>query len=230
MGMDDNARSGPACSFCGAGAGSVDHLIAGPGVWICDGCVRASYEIIESLAAERSGEDPAIGTASSAAEVDRAALSVDDPVMAEIAQVQQLALRGERSRAADAYAQLWEQVVGGRPLYRITVAHYLADLQDDPGDELKWDVLALDAAAEVDEGHQDAVAVAPLRASLHVNAAAAMAKLGRSSDARRQLLAAEHNEQFLPSGGYGRLVRSQMRSLRAALDGARSEAEVRGQR
>lgn len=223
--MHEKAEADPACSFCGARAGNVSHLIAGPGAWICDGCVRASYEIIESLAQERTVEDPAVGVHGSATEVGwSAALSVDDPVMAQIAEVQRLALRGGRSRAADAYALLWEQVVEGRPLHRIAVAHYLADLQDDPADELRWDMLALDAAAEVDQGHEDAVAVAPLRASLHVNAAATMAKLGRTNEARQQLQAAEQNQETLPSGGYGRLVRSHMKSLRSALD---SQPEAR---
>ncbi len=30
----------PACSFCGATSDAVGHLIAGPAVYICDGCVR----------------------------------------------------------------------------------------------------------------------------------------------------------------------------------------------
>lgn len=42
------------CSFCGAGTAEVNHLITGPGVWICDSCVRACYEIIEGLAEQKA--------------------------------------------------------------------------------------------------------------------------------------------------------------------------------
>ncbi len=36
------------CSFCGKGQGEVERLIAGPNaVYICDGCVRLCYEVIE---------------------------------------------------------------------------------------------------------------------------------------------------------------------------------------
>ncbi|WP_326834715.1 ClpX C4-type zinc finger protein [Amycolatopsis rhabdoformis] len=195
----------PACSFCGAGPAEVAHLVSGPGVWICDGCVRASYEIIESLAHE---ENPAVPVA--------------DPVLATIAQVQQLALSGEREQAKAAYEQLWPRVEHGRPLHRLSVAHYLADLQDDPAAELRWDERALAAAAEVGPHHEDAAAVAPLRASLHVNTAAALAKAGRGDEARHRLAAARLAEADLPDDGYGRLVRGRIDSVAAELDGQQS--------
>ena len=201
-----NASDGadPACSFCGAKTAAVNHLITGPGVWICDGCVRVSYEIIEGLAQQKSADT---------------AVPMDDPIMATIAQVQQLALRGQREQAAAAYAQLWTQVEHGRPLHRLTVAHYLADLWDDPAEELRWDERALAAAAEVTPADTDAAAVAPLRASLHVNAAGALHKLGREQDARRQLDSARQAVRALPEDGYGRLVRARIDSLGAELNG-----------
>jgi hypothetical protein len=195
--------TGIGCSFCGKGSAEVKHLISGPGVWICDGCVRASYEIIESLA----NNEPT------------ATVQLDDPIMATIGQVQQVALQGNKDQAIAAYERLWAQVDGGRPLHRITVAHYMADLQDDPATELRWDERALEAAAEVTAQHEDAAAVAPLRASLHVNAAGALHKLGRPDDARRQLEAAKEADRDLPAGGYGRLVRTKIDELDAILDG-----------
>src|SRR5215203_3562728 len=59
----------------------------------------------------------------------------------------------------------------------------MADVQDDPADELEWDERALDAAAEVTPLDADSSAVAPLRASLHVHTARALYKLGRLEDA-----------------------------------------------
>ena len=38
----------PYCSFCRAGANNVKRLVAGPGVYICDECIRMCSEIIES--------------------------------------------------------------------------------------------------------------------------------------------------------------------------------------
>lgn len=37
----------PGCSFCGKGRHQVERLVAGPGVFICDKCVRLCVEIIE---------------------------------------------------------------------------------------------------------------------------------------------------------------------------------------
>lgn len=54
MDTPDGAETSLACSFCGAGTAQVNHLISGPGVCICDGCVRASYEIIQSLEQKKS--------------------------------------------------------------------------------------------------------------------------------------------------------------------------------
>lgn len=39
------------CSFCGRPASAVSKLIAGPAVYICDGCVRLSEEILTDEAA-----------------------------------------------------------------------------------------------------------------------------------------------------------------------------------
>ena len=41
-----------ACSFCGKQKADVDKLIAGPGVFICGGCVRAAEQILIDDAVE----------------------------------------------------------------------------------------------------------------------------------------------------------------------------------
>ena len=140
--------------------------------------------------------------------------------MATIAQVQQVAQQGHKEQAIAAYEQLWTQVE--RPLHRVSVAHYLADLQDDPAEELLWDERALEAAAE--EPHD--AEMAPLRASLHVNAAGALFKLGRRNDARQQLEAARQAQENLPEEGYGRLVRARIDSLGAELNGQQTPVVV----
>src|ERR1700741_4451294 len=127
--VDAVEGAGP-CSFCGSGVAEVGHLISGPGVWICYGCVRACYEIIESLPRKQP------------------ALPMDDTVMATIAQVQQLAQQGHKEQAIAAYEQLWTRAE--RPLHRVSVAHYLADLQDDPAEEMLWDERALAPASQAE--------------------------------------------------------------------------------
>jgi hypothetical protein len=72
---------------------------------------------------------------------------------------------------------------------------------------------------EVTPEHEDAAAVAPLRASLHVDAGAALHKLDRDDEARQQLKAAQQAEASLPEDGYGRLVRTQIEALTTELSG-----------
>src|SRR5437870_13265483 len=44
---------GPAsCSFCGVHQFETRKLVAGPGVWICDGCVALARRVIETGAAQ----------------------------------------------------------------------------------------------------------------------------------------------------------------------------------
>lgn len=54
--MDDpEEKSLAACSFCGKTQRQVGKLIAGPNVYICDGCIGLCNDIIE----EDLGKDPA---------------------------------------------------------------------------------------------------------------------------------------------------------------------------
>ncbi|WP_457013961.1 ClpX C4-type zinc finger protein [Geodermatophilus sp. SYSU D01186] len=39
------------CSFCGKSHGQVEKLVAGPGVYICDACVRLCCEVMEEAEA-----------------------------------------------------------------------------------------------------------------------------------------------------------------------------------
>jgi len=48
---------------------------------------------------------------------------------------------GEPVRAADLYRQTLEQ--SGVPLEKCTAAHYLARVQPDPAESLRWNLLAL---------------------------------------------------------------------------------------
>jgi|tagenome__1003787_1003787.scaffolds.fasta_scaffold13949386_1 ATP-dependent Clp protease ATP-binding subunit ClpX len=56
MGPQHHDVEGAACSFCGKGRPEVRRLIAGPQVWICDGCVRLCHDALGS-----SGDQPPAG-------------------------------------------------------------------------------------------------------------------------------------------------------------------------
>jgi hypothetical protein len=70
-----------------------------------------------------------------------------DAIMTRIGQVVMLLHAGDREEARARFTALWTEIgEQGDPLHRCTVAHYLADTQDDPEDELAWDLRALRAA------------------------------------------------------------------------------------
>ena len=53
------------CSFCGKSQSEVRKMIAGPGVYICDGCVSVCKTIIDrELGGAENGEEPADGSPS----------------------------------------------------------------------------------------------------------------------------------------------------------------------
>jgi ClpX C4-type zinc finger protein len=47
------------CSFCGKDEDHVTHLVAGPSVFICGGCVQLCVDIIEKAKASGSPPNPA---------------------------------------------------------------------------------------------------------------------------------------------------------------------------
>ncbi|NEC81165.1 hypothetical protein G3I38_18510, partial [Streptomyces sp. SID7958] len=72
-----------------------------------------------------------------------------DAVLTRIGQVVMLHHAGDREEARHRLLGLWTEIgEHGDPLHRCTLAHYLADTQDDPEDELAWDLRALTAAEE----------------------------------------------------------------------------------
>jgi ATP-dependent Clp protease ATP-binding subunit ClpX len=43
-----------ACSFCGTDKDKVQHMIAGPAVFICDECVELCMDLVREVRRERS--------------------------------------------------------------------------------------------------------------------------------------------------------------------------------
>ncbi|MGW1818937.1 hypothetical protein ACWCQM_35935 [Streptomyces sp. NPDC002125] len=70
-----------------------------------------------------------------------------DVVMTRIGQAIMLLHAGDREEARNRFGIIWSEIgEHGDALHRCTLAHYMADTQDDPGDELAWDLRALTAA------------------------------------------------------------------------------------
>ncbi|MCT2594005.1 hypothetical protein LHJ74_29545 [Streptomyces sp. N2-109] len=140
-----------------------------------------------------------------------------DALMTRIGQAVMLHRGGDREEARHRFAVLWEEAGGAAPksevlFHRCTIAHYMADTQDDPADELEWDRRAL-AAADALAGErvswgQHELAVRALYPSLHLNLAADYFKLGDAPAARAELSRARGAAGVLEEDDYGSGIRA----------------------
>ncbi|MEU5520089.1 hypothetical protein ACIQCD_29470 [Streptomyces sp. NPDC093250] len=158
---------------------------------------------------------------------ERQGQAAPDAVLTRIGQVVMLHHAGDREEARHRFLGLWAEIgEHGDPLHRCTLAHYLADTQDDLEHELAWDLRALTAAEEAAEDRPDAygcsVAVRALYPSLHLNLADDYARLGRPDAARAHLRRARGAARTLADDRYGEGVRAAIRRLEIRLgeDGA----------
>ncbi|MGV9676884.1 hypothetical protein ACWDSJ_16540 [Nocardia sp. NPDC003482] len=145
-----------------------------------------------------------------------------DSTMAAIAEAMSLGAQGDPAGARERMTALWRTVgAAGDPLHRCTIAHYLADLFDDPAEALTWDVRALDAAeALTDErvrAHHEGLSVAGFYPSLHLNLADNFRRLGSFDAAHRHLEQARAGTPALADDGYGSVVRAGIANVEAAL-------------
>jgi hypothetical protein len=145
-----------------------------------------------------------------------------DAMMTRIGQIVMLQHAGDREEARDRFLGLWAEIgEDGDPLHRCTLAHYMADAQDDPADELVWDLRALSAAEALTDGrvaeHDQSLAVRALYPSLHLNLAADYVKLGRAEAARGHLRRARGAAGALGDDRYGDGVRAAIGRLELRL-------------
>ncbi|MEU0289081.1 hypothetical protein [Streptomyces sp. NPDC006147] len=151
---------------------------------------------------------------------ERQEQAAPDAVLTRIGQVVMLHHAGDREEARHRFLGLWAEIgEHGDPLHRCTLAHYLADTQDDPEDELAWDLRALTAADEAGRSpaRQGAAAVRALYPSLHLSLADDYARLGRPGAARTHLDRARGAARTLADDRYGDGVRAAIRRLAARL-------------
>ncbi len=163
----------------------------------------------------------------------------EDGVLTRIGQAIMLHRAGDREEARNRLSELWHEIgPQGDAFHRCTLAHYMADTQDDPRDELDWDLRALEAAEgfvterpgnaaaqgepKVADGPGPRHPLVALRAffpSLHLNIAADYAALDRPADARAQLRRARVSVNALADGEYRQGLRDAIDRLQLRLDG-----------
>ncbi|MGW6571706.1 hypothetical protein ACWGAN_05960 [Streptomyces sp. NPDC054945] len=161
----------------------------------------------------------------------------EDAVMTRIGQAVILLHAGDREEARNRLGEIWSEIgEDGDSLHRCTLAHYMADAQDDPADELAWDLRALTAAAADGPGDepQDGPGTGPPQGgrsarwephpamrvfypSLHLSLAADYVKLQRPEAARIHLARARAATAALSDDGYGNGVRAAIAQLERRL-------------
>ncbi|MFC8234433.1 hypothetical protein [Streptomyces sp. NPDC057284] len=142
--------------------------------------------------------------------------------MTRIGQAIMLLHGGDREEARNRFGALWSEIgEHGDALHRCTLAHYMADTQDDPGDELAWDLRALTAAEGLTDEraaeHRDALAVRAFYPALHLSLAADYVKLQRPEAAWIHLNRARKASGVLADDGYGGGVRAAIGRLERRL-------------
>jgi len=142
-----------------------------------------------------------------------------DSTLVRIGEAVQLGHRGERDAARSLFAEIWDEIGGeqGDPLHRCTLAHAMADVQDDVRDELLWDQRALAAADLVTDARLTEAGVpmsaAGLYPSLYLNLCECYRKLGDLDRAHEYLQRARDTIDALGDDDYGRLIRDGLQKV-----------------
>lgn len=149
---------------------------------------------------------------------ERQERTAPDAVLTRIGQVVMLHRGGDREEARTRLLALWAEVgLDGDPVHRCTLAHYLADTQDDPSDELAWDLRALSAAEELAADTEGPTALRSFYPVLHLSLAGDYVKLGRREAARTHLRRARGAAVGLGDDGHGDGVRAAIARLEQRL-------------
>jgi tetratricopeptide (TPR) repeat protein len=108
---------------------------------------------------------------------------------------------GKIEEAQQLFQQAWD--VATNDFEAFTAAHYLARNQEDPNDNLKWNLEALTRANAINDdsfkGHYP---------SLYLNVAKSYETLGNNEEAARHYQLAADSAQYLPAGKYADMIRS----------------------
>lgn len=135
------------------------------------------------------------------------------------------ALSGDRERGRGLLLDCWDRTSPSDHAHRCVLAHYLADLEPELGDEIRWDETALAEHAYLMEepGGEESLAAVGIPAagamapSLHLNLADGYLRRGDIPAAREQLALGQATVGRLGDDGYGALVRSGLDRLAARI-------------
>jgi hypothetical protein len=144
---------------------------------------------------------------------------ITDQTLIRIGQAVQLSHQGEREAARVLFAEIWNEIGGqrGDPVHTCTLAHAMADVQDDVHQELVWDQRALAAADLLTDARLAqagvTLSVAGLYPSLHLNLSECYRKLGDLDRAREQLQQAQATIGALGDDGYAQMIKEGLRQV-----------------
>jgi len=141
-----------------------------------------------------------------------------DPTMAAIQEGLQLHIGGDRAAAHALFAELWAKIGDdGDPLHRCALAHYMADVCEDPAEELEWDLRALRAADSLTDEraktYHASLAVKGFYPSLHLNLGEDYRKLGDLDAAREQVALARAKLDALGDDEYAAGIKTALEGL-----------------
>jgi hypothetical protein len=151
-------------------------------------------------------------------------MQMTDDVMMRIGRGIELNQQGQRERARELLAALWEEISEtGDPLQRCALAHSMADVQDAPADELDWDLIALEAAQSVNDSQVEQAGmmgtVADFYPSLYLNLADVHNRLGNYFDSRAYLALAREPVPRLTPGDYAQLINNALDRVAIRISG-----------
>ncbi|MEV7652460.1 hypothetical protein [Kocuria marina] len=130
-------------------------------------------------------------------------------------------LGGEPAGGALRLRDLWEASGPDEHAQRCVMAHYLADLEPDLAEEVRWDERALAELSHVRGGELAPVGIASaagLAPSLHLNLGDGCLRQGGTAGTREQLDLGRAAAGALAQDGYGRMIRKGLGGLSRRLD------------
>jgi hypothetical protein len=98
------------------------------------------------------------------------------------------------------YREAWQ--LANNDLEFFTAAHYLARVQPDPGESLRWNLVALEYASKTAD-----LDITSFYPSLYLNVAKSYEDLGNFPEAHDYYLLAHNCIHDLPDDGYGNMIR-----------------------
>ena len=122
---------------------------------------------------------------------------------------------GDLEKARDLYLEAWQ--LAKNDLEMVTSAHYLARVQSDLVEALRWNLTALEYASKTTD--QD---IASLYASLYLNVAKSHEDLGNLREAQDHYLLAHNSTHDLPDNGYGNMIR---KGVQAGLERVKGQVD-----